>query len=248
LYLVAKNPAFAIFAGTPFGPATRDHYAWLREGGGLALHDELYARFNLKAVPCVMIGPNGFGWFRKAVQTPGDLKGLKMRFLGLGARVMSRLGVAVIQLPGGVIYNALDTNLIDAAALLQPYIDVKMRLDRVVEHYYYPSFHRPFTAFEVMFNLDRWRSLSTEQQRLIEEVCHENVVIGIAEDERLTLEALDEIRSRGVTVHELPPAIWAAARQAWAAVADEESRKSADFRRIYRDYKRYLSTGPGGNI
>ena len=244
LYLAAKNPGFEIFAGSPFGLPARDHYVWLREGGGLALHDELYAKFNIKAIPCVMTGPNGFGWFRKAVQTPDDLKGLKMRILGPGARVMSKLGVAAVPLPGGEIYNKLDRKLIDAAASLQPYIDVKMRLDRVVEHYYYPSFHRPFTTFEVMFNLDRWKSLSTEQQRLIEDVSHENVLIGFAEDEQLALEALDKIRSRGVAVHEVPPAIWAAARQAWAAVAIEESRRSADFRRIYRDYQQYLSTRP----
>ena len=248
LYLTAKNPAFEIFAGAPFGLPARDHYAWLRDGGGMALHDELYARSNIKAVPCVMTGPNGFGWFRKAVRTPDDLKGLKMRFLQLGARVMKKLGVVTIALPGGEIYPALNRNLIDAAAWLQPYFDANMRLDRIVKNYYYPSFHRSFSMFEVMLNLDRWNSISPEQQRLIEEVCQENIRISITEDERLASEALDEFRSRGVTVREVPTAIWEAARQAWAAVAEEESRKSADFRRIYRDYKRYLSTGPGGNI
>lgn len=263
LYLVWNNSAFEIFSGLPFGLPPRDHYAWLRDGGGLALHDALYAKAKLKAVPCVMTGPYGFGWFRNPVTTPDDLKGLKMRFVGqLATSMMERLGVATVAVPAGEIYRlfvgvrtgslpgaaaikGLDPDhilKIDAAALSLPYADVRYRLHDLVQHYYYPSFYRPFAMFEVMFSLDRWNGLSPERQRLIEDVCHENVLDSIAEDERLASEALAEIRSRGVAVHEVPPAIWEAARQAWADVAEEESRRNRNFRRIYEAYQRYLGT------
>ncbi len=266
-FLAGQSPAFGIFAGPPFGLPPRDHYAWLRDGGGLALHDEIYAKAKLKAVPCVMTGPYGFGWFRNPVTTPDDLKGLKMRLVGrVAMRTMERLGVATVAVPAGEVYDlfagvrvgsvipdavakGLDPDeiiKIDAAALALPYADVRFRLHERVRHYYYPSFYRPFAMFEVMFGLDRWNSLSPERQQLIEDVCHETVLDSIAEDERLAPEALAEIRSRGVAVREVPPAIWEAARQAWADVAAEESRRSRDFRRIYEAYQRYMSARPGG--
>ncbi|MBO6480880.1 MAG: hypothetical protein HVK30_04000, partial [Pelagibacteraceae bacterium] len=51
--------------------------------------------------------------FRKKLKTD-DLKGLRMRFFGLGARVMEKLGVSTSQLPGGEIVPALQKGAIDA--------------------------------------------------------------------------------------------------------------------------------------
>ena len=190
-YMAETNPAFLIFSGTPFGPSARDHYAWLQEGGGLTLYDDLYARFNLKAVPCVMAGPEGFGWFRRAVQTPDDLRGLKMRFWGIGAKVMRKLGVSIQQQRGADVYPALERGLIDATEYSTPYIDLDLSFYQIAQHYYYPSFHMPFHMFEVVFTRDRWNSLSREQQRLIEDVCHDNVLFAIAEDEPKAVNALE---------------------------------------------------------
>lgn len=266
-YLRWKDTAFEIFAGLPFGLPPRDHYAWLRAGGGLELHDELYAKAKLKAVPCVMSGPYGFGWFRTPVTTPDDLKGLDMLFAGrFGTRVMRRLGVATVSAPAGMAselfagvragslppgvtvegFGRNDIYRIDAAALSLPYVDVRFELHGLARNYYYPSFYRPFTMWEVVFGLDRWNGLSTARRRLIADVCHENILASLAADERLAAAALAEIRARGVKVREVPPAIREAARRAWEEVAAEESRKSADFRRIHEAYQRYLPGRPGG--
>ena len=44
------------------------------------------------AVDCFCIGPETSGWFRKEIKSVDDLKGLKMRFFGLGRQVMQKLG------------------------------------------------------------------------------------------------------------------------------------------------------------
>ena len=51
-------------------------------------YEELYARHNIKGVLCGIIPPEASGWFREEIKGPEDLKGLKMRFFGLGAKVM----------------------------------------------------------------------------------------------------------------------------------------------------------------
>ena len=52
-------------------------------------------------IPCAVIAPETSGWFATEINSPEDLSGLKMRFFGLGGKVMQKLGVATSLLPGG---------------------------------------------------------------------------------------------------------------------------------------------------
>jgi len=70
--------------------------------------DGIYKKNGLKSIICGMIAPEASGWFGKEIKTLSDLKGLKMRFFGLGGRVMQKLGVAPQLLAGGDIYPALE--------------------------------------------------------------------------------------------------------------------------------------------
>jgi len=45
-------------------------------------------KHGLKSIICGMIAPEASDWFRKEIKTLSDLKGLKMRFFGLGGRVI----------------------------------------------------------------------------------------------------------------------------------------------------------------
>ena len=90
---VATIPAAPWFTTVPFGPNTGEYLAWLKYGGGHKLKDEIYARHGVKGISCITIAPEASGWFRKEIKSVDDLKGLKMRFFGLGARVMQKLGV-----------------------------------------------------------------------------------------------------------------------------------------------------------
>ena len=50
--------------------------------------DGIYKNHGLKSIICGMIAPEASDWFRKEIKTLSDLKGLKMRFFGLGGRMM----------------------------------------------------------------------------------------------------------------------------------------------------------------
>ena len=108
------RPALEIL--TAFGLNAQQQNAWLYEGGGLAKLQELYAaKFNVIQFPAGNTGVQMGGWFRREINTVQDLQGLKMRIPGLGGQVMAKLGVTVQQLPGGEIFQVLDTGTIDAA-------------------------------------------------------------------------------------------------------------------------------------
>jgi TRAP-type mannitol/chloroaromatic compound transport system substrate-binding protein len=237
-----KNQAFHIFWGPPFSPSASDHYDWIIKGSGGALYEELYDRYNVKPIPVGMLGPEGGGWFRRPINDPGDLKGLRIRFHGLGGKVMKKLGVSVVKLPSKQILKALKKNIIAATEFSTPYIDKSMNFDKAAKYYYYPGWHQPFTMIDLIINNDVWSQMALAQQKLIKQVCHENVLFGIAADQRLTDLALDDIRSRGVRVSELPSSIIYAAKQTWQQVSTNISANNKDFKRIYADHRAYQSS------
>jgi TRAP-type mannitol/chloroaromatic compound transport system substrate-binding protein len=243
-----KNMAFHIFWGPPFSPSAGEHYDWIIKGSGGALYEELYGRYNVKPIPVGMLGPEGGGWFQNPINDPGDLQGLRIRFHGLGGKVMKKLGVSVVKLPSKQILKALKKNIIDATEFSTPYIDKSMNFDKAVKYYYYPGWHQPFTMIDLFINKDIWNKMDPAQQRLITQVCHENVLFGIAEDQRLAALALDDIRSRGVRVSELPSSVINATKRAWQKVSTNLSANNKDFQRIYADHSAYqssvASTGP----
>ena len=90
-YHTGKYPEAAFFTAVPFGPGIGEFLAWKWNGGGNKLRDEVYAKHGMIAVDAYCIGPETSGWFRKEVKSLKELKGMKMRFFGLGAQVMQKL-------------------------------------------------------------------------------------------------------------------------------------------------------------
>ena len=50
-YYVGKDPTFPLFCAVPFGLNTRQQNAWMYEGGGIDLMNELYRKFNVHGLP-----------------------------------------------------------------------------------------------------------------------------------------------------------------------------------------------------
>ena len=89
-YWFAKEKALALFSSVPFGPGAGEYAAWIYHGGGRELMDEIYARHGIKSLVCGVIAPEASGWFRNEVRSVDDFDGLRMRFYGLGAKVVEK--------------------------------------------------------------------------------------------------------------------------------------------------------------
>jgi len=102
IYLARKIPAAQLFTAVPFGPSVTEYMAWFYMGNGMKLYQEMYdqAGLNLKAFPLAFLGMESGGWFRKPINSPEDIKGLKIRWPGLGGKVMTKLGASVAMIPG----------------------------------------------------------------------------------------------------------------------------------------------------
>ena len=124
-YDVGKYPALAFFTAVPFGPGYGEYFAWKKYGGGDDIQKEVYAKHNIVQQDCFAIGPETSGWFKEEIKDLSQMRGLKMRFFGLGARVMQKLGVSTQLLAGGDIFPALEKGVIDATEFSMPAMDIK---------------------------------------------------------------------------------------------------------------------------
>ena len=86
IYWTGKTRAAAYFTTVPWGFTPLEHVAWIEHGGGQALWDELYAPFGLKPFMAGNSGMQMGGWFKRELKGLADLKGLKVRAVGLVGR------------------------------------------------------------------------------------------------------------------------------------------------------------------
>ncbi|WP_413173490.1 TRAP transporter substrate-binding protein [Anabaena azotica] len=237
-YYIGKSPALAFGTSVPFGLNAQQQNAWLYEGGGLAKLQEIYARkFNVIQFPAGNTGTQMGGWFRNEVKTLNDLKGLKMRIPGLGGQVMAKLGVTVQTLPGGEIFQALQTGAIDAAEWVGPYDDEKLGLNKVAKFYYYPGWWEPGPTLEVQVNLDEWKKLPPQYQAALETAAYQSNTTMLARYDARNSEALEKLLKTGIQVRPYSQEILEAAEKASFALYDEFAAKDADFKAVYEQWK-----------
>ena len=107
-YDQGRIPAAVLFAAVPFGMEPWEYAAWWFEGDGAKLANEIYNKQNIQVLLCSTIGPETAGWYRNPITSLADLKGLKIRFSGLGGMVLNEIGASATLMAGGEIFAALD--------------------------------------------------------------------------------------------------------------------------------------------
>jgi TRAP-type mannitol/chloroaromatic compound transport system substrate-binding protein len=217
----------------PFGPGLGEYLAWMKEGGGEKMMQELYAKYNIHSVMCHLIPPEASGWFRKEITSLEDLKGLKMRFFGLGANVMQKLGVSTQLLQAGEIFQALQLGTIDATEFSMPVMDLSLGFHQVAKFYYFPGWHQQATVGDLIINKAKWDSFSPHQKLVIEAACDQTVLRGMSLGESLQPKAMAEIQSKGVKLITWSPEMLKAFEKAWDEVAAEQSAKSPEFKKAW---------------
>lgn len=236
-YWQGKLPASALFSAVPFGPEAGEYMAWLFFGNGLKLYQEMYDQggYNVKVMPCAIISPETSGWFRKPIEKPEDLKGLNMRFFGLGASVMEKLGVGTVQLPGGEIFGALEKGAIDASEFSQPAIDQRLGFHKVAKYNYFPGWHQQSTVFELLINKDTWNKMSDTQQAAVETTCMATMTYSIAEGEALQFAAMEKAKENGVEIRYWNKEMLSLFENTWLEVVDEKKAADPFFDKVWSD-------------
>ncbi len=234
-----KNSAFAFLSTWPFGPGIGEFLAWMKYGGGVDIATELYGRDNIKYHFCGLISPETSGWFRNEITSLEQLKGLKMRFFGMGAKVMQKFGVSTQQLAGGDIYPALELGTIDATEFSMPAIDRSLGFYQIAKYNYFPGWHQQATTNEFLVNQDKWNELPDEYKAMFETACHANIAWEIADGEASQFAAMLANEKDGVQNKVWPDEILNEFRKAWEEVLQEEIAANADVKKLWDSYSKF---------
>ena len=228
-YWMGKMPALAVFAAVPFGPESPEFLAWIHHGGGLEIWRELYARQGVVPVPCGVLPPESSGWFAKPIETVADLKGLKIRYSGLGGEVMRKLGASITLLSADDIFPNLERGVIDGTEFSLPAIDEVLGFHKVVKNNYFPGWHQPSSVLELIVNQEVWQGLTSQQRAFIEMACGNTVLWGLTTGQTMQGPSVRRFRDSGVNIRTWSPELLAAFRAAAKEVLDEHSERDADF-------------------
>ena len=232
-YDQGKIPASALVGAVPFGMEPWEYSAWWFEGNGKNLTETLYKKHNIHPIFCGMTGPETAGWFRKPIQSLEDLKGLKIRFAGLGGKVIEKLGASVTMLPGSEIFQALEKGAIDATEFALPIVDQQLGFDRVAKYNYYPGWHQPFTASHLIVNLTTWDSLDSNDQSLLELACTAGVIRNLSSSEGKQGAVVARFEETGALPRVLSLEILRELERVTKRVLEQEAERDKDFAVIY---------------
>lgn len=233
-------PALPLYAGAPFNLEPESYLAWYYQGDGRELLEEIYAERNIHPMLCSIIGPEGAGWFAEPITKLEDFEGLRIRFAGIGGKVLEKLGASVTMIPGGEIYQALERKTIDATEFSQPAIDKMLGLDQIIKNYIMPGWHQTLTTSHLLVNQDVWNKLKPETQALVEMGCQAATLQGFAESEWAQPTALRDYEKEGVKAQVLPEPVLRELEKVTNEVLDEMAAKDEMFNRVLTSQREFM--------
>ncbi|MDV7339137.1 hypothetical protein RYZ26_06010 [Terasakiella sp. A23] len=239
---VHKEPALNVFSAIPFGPKPADTLAWLHAGKGTAILQDLFGNHNINALVCGYLAPEAGGWFTKELQGTEDLKKLRIRANGLGAKVWEKVGAEISTITSEEIMAAFDQDKLDAAIFSTPAVDAKTGFSKFAKNYYYPGWQNQGQPLFLLFNSRAWKRLDEERRSLLKATCDQQTTLAHAAAAKKQFQGLSEITKQEVNLRRMPSYILDRLREEWKDVLAEQARTSSEFRETWEDLNKFIET------
>lgn len=241
-YWKGKVPEAELFSSVPFGMLADETTAWFLEGDGRKLLTEIYKPFGI--VP--FIGGNTTmqmgGWFNKEINSPEDLKGLKLRMPGIGGEVYKMAGASPTSLPGSEIFTSMQSGVIDATDWVSPWNDLAFGLHKVGK-FYYNGWQEPCALMEVLVNEKALASLPDDLKTLIEDLTqalNQRVMSAFMHNNGQSLKVL--IEQHKVQIRSFPESVMKVFKENTAKYLQEFAAKSEMAKRVIDSYQAYQAS------
>ena len=236
VYWYGKSKVASLFGSGPInGCDAQQTLAWIYNGGGLQLYNELLGKLGLNAVGffAFPMPTQPLGWFKKPVKAAQDMKGLKYRTVGLSADLNQQMGLRVTQLPGGEIVPAMEKGVIEAFEYNNPTSDMRFGAQDVAKNYMLGSYHQAMEFFEIIFNKKKWESIPKDLQAIlqygVEAASASNFWFAMDNYSR-DLQVL--INKHKVKVTRTPKSIFQSQLQAWDVVNSKLQAEDPFFKKV----------------
>ncbi|WP_321313554.1 TRAP transporter substrate-binding protein DctP [Halarcobacter sp.] len=240
-YWKGVDPAVMPFTSLPFTFTAPELYSWFYYGGGLELMKKVYSKHHMLSFPGGNTGMQMGGWFRKEIKSLEDLKGLKMRIPGFAGEVLAKLGVLVVNIPGGELYTSLERNTIDALEWVGPSMDIKMGFHRVAP-YYYTAWHEPASEIQFLVNERTFNKLPEHLQKVLVTSFRLAAYDMYIQNYDMNATAWQEMTKEypNIQVKTFPKDVMDALKKANQQLRDEMAAKNSELKEIFESQDAYM--------
>jgi TRAP-type mannitol/chloroaromatic compound transport system substrate-binding protein len=232
-----------LFGASPAGPNATELFAYWKFGNAHKFSSEMLKRAKADLLvigaPMHLTGAESFGWFKKPITQLSDFKGMKYRCMGLYGEVAKKLGAAVVNLPGGEIYQAYERGVIDGFEYCTPSMDYSAGFHNLKAVMMEPGFQSTTSMASLMVRRDTWESLPKEFQTIIEAAswgCMEDYAWSTMEDAK----AMVKFKEAGVKVYLLPEAVQKEVVKIVDKLYDELAGQDPLFKAVLEDQRKFM--------
>jgi len=237
------EPALALFDALPFAPNPRDYLNWLQAGTGTTHLQDLFSRHNIHAQVCGYLPAQSAGFFVKEFNNSDDLQRLRMRPNSrLAAKVLSKAGVQVVDMPAQEVPAALEEGRLDAVSFSSPAIDAQTDFAQYAPVYYYPGWHNQGQPLLLLITNKTWRTLDNQRRHIIRSACSTHTTLSFARASQTEFDGLSSLSGQGTVLKKLPSYILDTFEGAWQDVLSEEIRGNQSLLTIWQDLESHLKT------
>jgi TRAP-type mannitol/chloroaromatic compound transport system substrate-binding protein len=240
-YWAGKNTAFDLLGSYPLGPGQYDYLNWYYHGGGKAIFDWLYGKYNMIYFSHA-ITPMESG-IRSVVpiKNLADYKGKKLRMSGKAqGHILKKLGASQVMLAGGEIYQALQMKTLDGAEFSSPSVDWGMGFAEVTKFHAGPGWHQPASLLGVMINKGAWEKLPADLKVIVARAADASMAYMCSYYEHLNIKALADFEKAGTKTFKLTDKeLDTLEGYSWEYLIDE-SKRNPDFAKVALAMFQYL--------
>lgn len=241
----------------PGGPNPWEFTVWVYEAGGLKLWQEMYDRHNYNVVvlgPMMFSSAELFGWYKKPIKSLEDFKGMKFRTAGIWGELLTELGAAVVQCPGGEIFENMKRGVLDAFEYSTPGVDYSAGFHQLGAYMIGPGIHAPQSAFELLVNKKSWENLPADLKEVMKIAAEATTIRGLAYLDYQDVLAMEKLKQYGTKTYKLPEDVQREVVKRANALYDRKAKEDPffakvlqhqrDFLKKFREYKSFTQPNP----
>nr|MDA3791578.1 TRAP transporter substrate-binding protein DctP [Desulfobacula sp.] len=186
------------------------------------------------------LGVGSMGLISKVpVSTIDDLKGLKIRAVGMEAKIVAALGGSTVAISGAEQYMALKQGVVDGTDY--PFYTIgKYKFYEVCDYITRPALHTPGIV-EIIMNDDSYKSLSEAHQKAIDQAGWETFQRTVKLNDEWDKEAYAVCKEKNVEIIDLTPEALEEFRAKIYPLWDEVAQKSDISKRLVDNLKAFLN-------
>lgn len=204
VYYSGKEPALKAVNEWPAEVHPMQGVTWFYEGGGAELMRKIVGKHNMHFLGVTPLLGEQI-WSKKEIKGVADMKGMKLRAAGLAADSFTRLGAAVVAMPGEEVYQALQRGVIDGLEFTTMPVNYGLGLHEVAKFVSMPSYSGGGTS-DWIVNQAAWNKLPDDLKPKIEtalvKASEEYHRSAVAEEKELT----EKLANSGVKLVRWPDA------------------------------------------